>query len=221
MNLSPEEENYYQQAFAKKFHGNSYDKKNIYIKKLFKINTFEDYLCKINNNNRYDNQTNYIIKKAVAEARQNNPFAMDQHRLYYAQGDNNAKLMYPDERQPQFFITGESIAEIINVNQLALSNDIKIEPIQLDSNPCVEIFSTKFSSEKIQTDYDLVQDEGKKKIEAFNQNVLALIFSESNIDTPVFVAFPKPPIIVKDENYHSYLGLIEKRLNFIKCNYYM
>ena len=208
-------------ALARKFHGPSYDKKNIYIKKIFKLREFEDYLEKVSNNHQQDNQTIAAIKNVINEEKRQSSFATGQYRLYFAKGNRNGKITHPNENQSQFFAIGESFTEEISISYLPLQQDIKIEPIEhIDANAYSEIFSTKFSMEQIQKDYEQVKQEDQKKIEIFNQKVLTGMFAlakeNSNTNSlhtemQVSISFPDF-IIINENNYQANIPLIEKRL---------
>ncbi|HLB41445.1 MAG TPA: hypothetical protein VJN02_01090 [Gammaproteobacteria bacterium] len=210
-------------GIARKFNGDEYHEKNIYIKVVFKISEFEDYLQGIKKNYRENNQITSAIDSAIYGEKPQEQ--AHQYRLYFAQG-------YHRDTE-NVFVIEESVTADICIGNLSIQRDINIEPMtHVDGDSCAKLFSPAFSTEtieKIKRDYEETWHQALAKIEIFPQKVLEALIETANCfiangDTneqagakiKVLALYPDPPIIVDDDNYQSNIPLIEKRFNFPK-----
>lgn len=214
---NPNEEENLLTAIANKFHGFSFDKQNIYIKKIYKISAYEDYLKNLELDCNREDQQSKIIKEQINEEKRKGLFITDQYYLHFIIGNNDAKIS--DDGKVQYVSLNEPKTIIINI---ANPNKISIQPDNTTNREiCQDIFTKKFDDEKIRKEFASTQEEANKKIGGFNQRLLKIFFKNSASINQFFnekfaqKKFPESPIIIYDENYHAHIATIEKRLGLL------
>lgn len=213
INLSDKQQEKLIAAIATKFHGFSYDKKHIYIKKIYSVSEFENYLQSIENNNQDDYLTTNAIKKTIEEEKQNHSVLPNQYCLHFVTGDFDAKMSnsseYISEKNPAL--------TTIDTNTISHFPHINIEQMKdIDEADYIRIFTNDFSLKTIENIHQQSQTEAENRINHFKINVFKKMISFSKIKKgdvePDNIKFLNQPLYIDSNNYHNNISLVEKRL---------